>query len=91
MLMAETLSELDTQRPSASTAKYIARRALELADEAKSQMRGELAKALADTALAAARKARNPELVKRITERRREFLTRAGAAVKKSRKSAADE
>jgi hypothetical protein len=71
-LKAESLSQLSVGRSSPAAAKFVARRALELAGEAKSSNRIELARSLAEAASNAARKARDPDLVKRVTEMRRQ-------------------
>ena len=77
------LADLVSRNPSATRAKVVARRAVELADTAVNDERAELAKTLADTALAAARKSRDAELIKTVTDRRREIT----ALVKRAPKS----
>jgi hypothetical protein len=76
------LALLVSRNPGTTRAKVIARRALELADAAVADQRVEAAKTLADTALAAARKSRDSELVQSVNDRRREITALAKKSAK---------
>jgi hypothetical protein len=71
-LKSQALAEVAVASSTPSAARQIGEIALELAAHAQVAARPELAKSLADTAVAAARKARDPQLLKRARIRQQQ-------------------